>query len=255
MKKSVRRTLAAKFFAILAATALPTHAGIPVIDGANLSQNLMTAFESVTQTLKQIQQYQVQLQQYEYQLKNTLQPSTRLWDDATTTMNHLRSAIDTLEYYQNNLGSIDAYLGRFKDMAAYRSSPCYSVNGCTAAEWQAMRTTEVFGSEAQKRANDSLFRGLKIQQQNLESDALQLQRLQSSAQGAEGQLQAIGYANQLASHQSNQLLQIRGLLIAQQNIIATRNQALSDNEAKQQAASDKRFAAPGPSDPTEDRWH
>lgn len=255
MKKSVRRTLAAKFFAILAATALPAHAGIPVIDGANLSQNLMTAFESVTQTLKQIQQYQLQLQQYENQLKNTLQPSTQLWDDATTTMNQLRSAIDTLEYYQNNLGSIDAYLGRFKDMAAYRSSPCYSVNGCTAAEWQAMKATEAFGSEAQKRANDSLFRGLKTQQQNLESDASQLQRLQSSAQGAEGQLQAIGYANQLASHQSNQLLQIRGLLIAQQNIIATRNQALSDNEAKQQAASDKRYAAPGPSDPTEDRWH
>jgi len=255
MKKLVRRILAAKFSVILAASATPVYAGIPVIDGANLGQNLMTAFESVSQTLKQIQQYQTQLQQYENQLKNTLQPSAQIWDNATATMNRLRGAIDTLEYYQNNLGSIDAYLGRFKDTDAYRSSPCYSVSGCTAAEWQAMKATETFGSEAQKRANDALFHGLKTQQQNLESDASQLQRLQSSAQGAEGQLQAIGYANQLASHQSNQLLQIRALLIAQQNIIATRNQVLSDNEAKQQAASDKRFAVPGPSNPTEDRWH
>ena len=77
---------------------------------------------------------------------------------------------------------------------------------------------------------------------------------QSGAQGATGQLQAIGYANQLASSQANQLLQIRGLLISQQNAIATRNQALADNEAKQQAASDKRFAVPGPSNPSEDRW-
>jgi hypothetical protein len=38
-------------------------------------------------------------------------------------------------------------------------------------------------------------------------------------------MQAIGYANQLASQQANQLLQIRGLLIAQQNAIATRMQA------------------------------
>lgn len=254
MKKSVRLILAAKFSVMIAASVIPAHAGIPVIDGANLGQNLMTAVESVSQTLKQIQQYQTQLQQYENQLKNTLQPSTQIWDNAITTMNCLRGAIDTLEYYQNNLGSIDAYLGRFKDMAAYRSSPCYSVGGCTAAEWQALKVTEMFGSEAQKRANDALFRGLKNQQQNLESDAFQLQRLQSSARGAEGQLQAIGYANQLASHQSNQLLQIRGLLIAQQNIIATRNQVLSDNEAKQQAASDKRFAVPGPSSPAEDRW-
>jgi P-type conjugative transfer protein TrbJ len=81
----------------------------------------------------------------------------------------------------------------------------------------------------------------------------QLQRLQSSAQGSNGQLQAIGYANQLASHQSNQLLQIRGLLIAQQNALATRNQALADNEAKQQAASDKHFAVPGPSIRDNDR--
>lgn len=254
MKRSIRLILAAKFSAILAASAVPVYAGVPVIDGANLSQNLMTAFESVSQTLKQIQQYQTQLQQYENQLKNTLQPSTQLWDNATTTMNRLRGAIDTLEYYQSNLGSIDAYLGRFKDTAAYRSSSCYSVSGCTATEWQAMKATEVFGSEAQKRANDALFRGLKTQQQNLESDAFNLERLQSSAQGAEGQLQAIGYANQLASHQSNQLLQIRGLLIAQQNLIATRNQVLSDNEAKQQAASDKRFAVPAQSNPSEDRW-
>jgi P-type conjugative transfer protein TrbJ len=49
-------------------------------------------------------------------------------------------------------------------------------------------------------------------------------------------MQAIGYANQLASHQANQLLQIRALLVAQQNAMATRDQALADQEAKQQAA-------------------
>lgn len=64
-----------------------------------------------------------------------------------------------------------------------------------------------------------------------------IERLQSSAQGATGQMQAIGYANQLASHQANQLLQIRGLLIAQQNVLATRDQALADREAKQDAAA------------------
>jgi P-type conjugative transfer protein TrbJ len=68
------------------------------------------------------------------------------------------------------------------------------------------------------------------------ADARQLERLQISAEGAQGQVQAIGYANQLASHQANQLLQIRGLLIAQQSAIATRTQALVDLEAKQLAA-------------------
>jgi P-type conjugative transfer protein TrbJ len=249
MKPFTRKVLAAKVALMMAVSSLPgviapAHAGIPVIDGANLGQNLMTAFESVSQTVKQIQQYQTQLQQYENQLRNTMQPSTQLWDNATSTMNNLRNAIDTLNYYKTQLGSVDAYLSRFKDLSAYRSSPCYSVNGCSAAEWQAMKATEFLGSESQKKANDAVFRGLDKQQDNMESDARQLARLQSSAQGAEGQLQAIGYANQLASHQSNQLLQIRGLMVAQQNLVATRNQAVADNEAKQQAASDKHYSVP-----------
>jgi P-type conjugative transfer protein TrbJ len=72
----------------------------------------------------------------------------------------------------------------------------------------------------------------------MQADARSLQRLQSGAQGATGQMQAIGYANQLAS-QANQLLQIRGLLIAQQNAVATRNQALADREAQEAAAGEQ----------------
>ncbi len=102
-----------------------------------------------------------------------------------------------------------------------------------------MRDSQRLGSEAQKKATDALFKGLDKQQDAMEADARTLQRLQSSAQGATGQMQAIGYANQLASQQANQLLQIRGLLIAQQNAIVTRNQVLADREAQEAAAGEQ----------------
>ena len=54
-------------------------------------------------------------------------------------------------------------------------------------------------------------------------------------QGATGQLQAIGYANQLASQQANQLLQIRAMLLAQQNAIAAKAAADQDQAARDQA--------------------
>ncbi|MES3021683.1 MAG: P-type conjugative transfer protein TrbJ [Pseudomonadota bacterium] len=243
MKPFTYKVLAARAAVILAMSSIPgvitpAYAGIPVIDGGNLIQNVISAIESIAQTMKQIQQYQTQLQQYENMLQNTTAPSQQIWDSATTTMNQLRGSIDTLNYYKTNLGSIDAYLGKFKDTAAYRDSPCYSVNGCTPAQWAAMKDSERLGSESQKKATDALFKGLDRQQDSMEADAAQLQRLQSAARGSAGQLEAIGYANQLASHQSNQLLQIRGLLLAQQNVIATRNQALADREAKEAAASD-----------------
>ena len=244
MKPLTRKVLAAKVALMMAVSSIPgvitsAYAGIPVIDGANLGQNIMNVIESVAHTAKQIQQYQTQLQQYENMLKNTTQPSRQIWDAATTTMNQLRGSIDTLNYYKTNLGSIDAYLGKFKDTAGYRANPCFSPTGCTPAEWSALKDQERIGSESQKKATDALFKGLEKQQDAMESDATQLQRLQSAANGAQGQMEAIGYANQLASHQSNQLLQIRGLLIAQQNAVATRNQALADREAKEAAASDQ----------------
>lgn len=253
-------TIAARVALALALTApgvmTSAYAGIPVIDGANLKQTVTSAIENVAQTLKQIEQYRTQLQQYENMIQNTAAPAANIWDQATSTMNQLRGAIDTLNYYKTNLGSIDSYLGKFKDTAGYRSSPCFSSGGCSAAEWAAINESQRLGSQSQKKATDALFRGLDRQQDAMQTDAGQLQRLQSAAQGASGQMQALGYANQLASNQANQLLQIRGLLIAQQNVIATRNQSLADQEARQQAAhevsADNRGPTTKPSNPM--RW-
>ncbi|MBS0554864.1 MAG: P-type conjugative transfer protein TrbJ, partial [Proteobacteria bacterium] len=108
------------------------------------------------------------------------------------------------------------------------------------AERAAMQENRRLAAESQKKANDALFRGLDRQQDALRADARTLEQLQSGAQGAGGQMQALGYANQLASQQANQLLQIRALLIAQQNAVAARMQAEADREA-QIIAADEQF--------------
>ena len=239
-RKSLWTAKSALLLALAGPGALvPAHAVMAVIDGANLTQTIVSATENVAQTLKQIEQYRTQLQQYENMLQNTMAPTAYVWDQAVTTMNRLRGAIDTLNYYKTQTGSLDAYLGKFQDVAYYRSSPCFST-GCSKAEWEAMNRNAVqLGSEAQKRANDAMFRGLDRQQNAIESDARQLERLQLGAQGVNGQMQAIGFANQLASQQANQLLQIRALLIAQQNAEATRAQTTADQEARTRAADEK----------------
>ena len=113
---------------------LTVRAGIPVIDASNLSQTVMTAIESVAQTLKQIEQYQTQLQQFENQLQNTVAPAAYIWDRAQATIDGLMGAVDTLNYYKAQLGGIDAYLGKFQDVAYYRGSPCFSGAGCSDAK-------------------------------------------------------------------------------------------------------------------------
>ncbi|EJG0324244.1 TPA: P-type conjugative transfer protein TrbJ [Vibrio parahaemolyticus] len=160
-------------------------------------------------------------------------PAAYIWDQAQSTIDDLTHATNTLAYYQNQLGSLDAYISKFQDVAYYRSSPCFNGSGgCTPAEQAAMEENRRLASESQKTANDALFESLKLQHENLQADARQLHRLQSAAQGADGQLAAIGYASQLASNQANQLLQIRSLLIAQQNAEAARLASESDAHAR-----------------------
>ena len=82
-----------------------------------------------------------------------------------------------------------------------------------------------------------MLKALDQQQDTLQSDAQNLVSLQSQASGAVGQMQAIQAANQLASAQANQLLQIRSILVAQ-NAATTPAQAEADKDAIQGAASE-----------------
>jgi len=220
----------------------PTYAGIPVIDGSNLSQNIVSAVEEVAQTLQQVQQYSTQLNQYatqlqEYQnmLQNTAAPSSYLWNQASSTMGNLLRTTNTLSNYKNLFGNLTNYLGQYQNITSYAHSPCFSSANCTPSQWAALANSRILGSTAQQNANNASIQGLDQQQTDLQNDANTLVQLQASAQSATGQMQAIGYANQLASAQSNQLLQIRGLLIAEQNALVTRQQALADQEAQQAA--------------------
>lgn len=220
--------------------ALPVKAGIPVIDGTNVVQTTISAVNNVQAVTKQIQQYQTQLQQYENMLQNTVAPAAYIWDQANSTINKLLQVQDTLNYYKNQAGSLDAYLKRYQDVNYYRTSSCF--NECTASEISALREAEQNSSGARKKANDAVFKVIDEQQNTLQSDADNLAELQTQASGAQGQMEAIQAANQLASAQTNQLLQIRSLLVAQQNAAATLAQAQADKESQQIAADEKALA-------------
>jgi len=240
MKKTNKsaKTALALSLAFICAGHPAAYAGIPVVDGLNLGQNVVTAYESAAQTLKQIEQYsqqvmayKTQLDQYENMIKNTVAPAAYIWDQANAVINKLVAAQDMLNYYKNQSGSLDAYLNKYQTASYYRDSPCFQKTGCTAAEQKKLTDNRVQGIDAQKAANDAMFKGIEQQQDNLQADARQLERLQAAASTADGQVKAIQYANQLASSQGNQLLQIRGLMIAQQTAMAAKQAADTDKEA------------------------
>jgi len=212
-------------------------AGIPVVDATNFGQNLLIAIETVDQTLRQIQQFQLQFRQWDQQIKDALAPSFYIWARAQEVMDNLIYTVDTISRYENWLGSFDSYLAKFQDVNYYRSSPCFRPGGCTEAEKAAIEENQGLINANQKMVNDALFRVIRQQQVELGEDARRLKRLQEEAEhegsgGREGQMRALGYANQFAGKQNAQLLQIRGMMLAQQNAFAVQSAREQDQKAK-----------------------
>ena len=205
--------------------------GIPVADPSNL-------LESITQTLQQAQQFELQLEQFKNMEKNTDKPSAYVWDQASDTMGRLLAAMDTMDQYRNQASSLEKHLQQFKDVDGYQaSSPSCANAPCNGPQWGDIAEKQAqLGARTQKSANDALLRSLDQQQQTLRADARQLQRLQGGAEGAQGQMQALGAANQLASHVAHQLQQIRAVLVAQNTALAARQQATASREALSLAA-------------------
>src|SRR6516162_5976083 len=214
--------------ALVAALPLTSPGGIPVIDYSNLLQNTMTALHQVSAYAQQVQQYQLQLQQYANQVKNTVALVAQVWQAAQSTMN---SVMGTVGMFQNG-SALQSYLNQFQNVNYWLSA---SPNSYT------YQTAE---SIAQKQANDAMVKGIVAQQAQIRADAATLERLQSQASTADGQMKALMAANQLAALQQEQLLQIRELLLQEQQALAARNATLANDEAMREAATQKFFNVP-----------
>src|SRR4029077_924340 len=205
MKKMILPSVA---LVLVAALPISSPGTMPVIDYSNLTQNITTALHQVSAYAQQVQQYQLQLQQYANQVRNTVAPAAQVWQQAQQTMN---SVMGTVGVFQNG-SALQGYLNQFQNVNYWLSAPPGNYTYQTA------------GSIAQKQANDALVKGIVAQQQQIQKDAATLQQCQSQASTADGQMKALMAANQLAALQQEQLLQIRALLVQEQQALAARGQ-------------------------------
>ena len=232
-----------RFMLIFLWSAHAFSTGAPVFDIANWFENGKIILNQVSQYKTQLDQYKNQVLQYQNMLENTRSLTSFQWDNANSVINNLLDATNTIDYYKQEAGSLQGYMDRFQSQEAYQKTVCFNGHGrCSAEELKKINQNKIAASVAQKRANDAMLKGVDKQQQNLKKDSDKLRVLQSQAQSAQGQKQALQAASQLSSNQAHQLLQIRGLLVAQQNAQVTKDAAAANKEAIQDAG-DARFRA------------
>jgi type IV secretion system protein TrbJ len=194
---------------------------------AQLQQEVTTSLKTVAMYAQQVQQYQTQLLQYKNQLLNTLgiAPALQVWQQSQAVMNQVTGLTSIFR----NGSSLQNTLAEFQNVNYWLNTPVSSYPQQPA------------GNVLETQANASLFQGLAKQTQLIQQDAATLQRLQSTASGAQGQMQALTAANQLAALEQYQLLQIRALLVQEQQALAARSATSTNIDAMRQAATQQYF--------------
>lgn len=234
-----RIVLAAKIFFIGFCLLTPGYAfsaGIPVFDGSNVTQTTVSALENVNQTLKQLEEYSTQLQQYEDQLKNSLAPAAYVWSKAQQTIGKIQDLQGEIMAIYSSAGNLEQYLQKFGDVNYYKDSPYFnSEGGGTKSQLEQLKEGEKAGLELQKKAYEGTARTLQQQQEQLKTDAEELRALTGTAETAQGRMEAMQYANQFASLQGGQLLQLRATLQSIHQSELARMQTEQDKESRRMA--------------------
>jgi type IV secretion system protein TrbJ len=203
--------------------------GNAALNSQNLIQTTTTALKQVAAYAQQVQQYQLQIRQFQTELLQAtgLQPALQIWQDAQGTFNQMKGVVNMF----SDSGGLQDYLQNAKDINYWLSTPVNQYTSRPTGYW----------STTQKTANDQLVQEISQQEQELAADSQSLARLQSQAGSTVGTKAALDVANEMGGLAQKQLMEIRALLIAQQQTLASRNAANANDEAMKQAATQQYF--------------
>lgn len=197
--------------------------GEPVFDAEAL-------LESVRQTANQMQQIELQKNTIQNLVQNTQSMSSFNWGNPANATQNIISATDTLSFYKNQAGGLERYLNRYQSQAFYKNN---------TLSQDAIKTRLEQGSEAEIKAHEAVLKGIDKQQLSIQQDAKHLEDLQKQVQTAQGQKAASQAQSQINSANAQELLQIRALLIAQQNAQATKDAVLANEKAIRDAKTEQ----------------
>ena len=150
-------------------------------------------------------------------------PAAQIWSQAQGTLGQLTGTVNMFR----NGGALQGYLQNAQNVNYWLSVPSSSHTSQPANYWSATQTT----------ANNQMVKEIAQQETQIQSDAQMLQRLQSQAGSVQTQRQALDLANEMSGLEQKSLLEIRTLMVSQQQALAARSGTVANDEAMRQAAT------------------
>jgi type IV secretion system protein TrbJ len=199
-------------------------AQIPVIDSANLTQNVLAAARLLQQINTALQQLQTELGMLQRMETNLLSLPMSVLTSLQQTLARINGLIAQAQGIAFTVNATQTQFSRFYPMQYPAGTSTTQLYGDALQRWQ--------------NAMNAFQTTLTVQAQiaqNVQTDTANLSALVNAAQGAAGNLQIQQTNAQLAGLSAKQLLQIQSLMAAQYRAQAL--EAARRAESQQQAQS------------------
>jgi P-type conjugative transfer protein TrbJ len=203
----------------------PAHAGVPGVFATEYTQ-LLNYAELVGQLEKQVLMVENQLTQIADMTKNGLPITDQLFGTVGSDIAELRQVVNTGQALSYTMSNMDgAFKARFP---GYSSTTNY---GQSYQQWSQTSLDSTLGA----------LNAAGLQNSQFDSDTALLKTLQNQSTSSVGRMQALEVGNQIAENQSEQLMKLRQLMMADMQSKAAFQGAQVQADATRQANSDKFF--------------
>jgi P-type conjugative transfer protein TrbJ len=213
------------FVATTAMSPPPVEAGVPGVFATEWTQ-LLNYAELVGQLQKQVLMVENQLSMIANMEKNGLTINNQLFGVVAADITNLNQIVKTGQALSYTMGNLD---GSFRlRFPGYAPATNY---GQAYQTWSQTSLDSTLGA----------LKAAGLQNAQFNSDEALLKTLQRQSQSAVGQEQSLEVGNQIAENQSEQLMKLRQLMMADMQSKAAYQSSIVQAEASKQANSDQFF--------------
>ena len=182
MKTIKKRVIILSIFVLLISNV--SYAQFAVIDTAGLGQAITQVAQGYQQIKNMIEQIQTAKAELENSMKNLMAQGAYFYNLPNT----IKDEIEELDKQLRYLTDLESTLRKFQDIDYYKSSPCFSAQGCTEEE---MNEILYKNEDNVMSLSDAAKVSLRISEHyNTHSLEKELSDIRSRTKAAEGQLAA-----------------------------------------------------------------
>lgn len=183
------------------------HAQLIVEDIANLPHNILTSVKVVEQVSEQVKQYKLAMQEFELMVKNSAAPYFYVYDQVKSFDENVEDLKERFSQFTDP-NEVDKYFKKYYDMNWYRSSPCFQMGGCSAADLDRLSEQRAERIKYLTNISSNIKKSMTKWADDQQARYDRLKRLDQEAKKAEGQLQVQAYQAQYSSEMVKEMVQL-----------------------------------------------